>query len=137
MQRTFSMLKPDAVRRGLVGEVVARIERKGLRIAALKMIQMPQEKAEALYEEHKGKPFYDNLMSFIMSGPVVVMVIEGDDVIGHVRNIMGATDPAKATPGSIRGDYATFITHNIIHGCDSLEKAEREIGIFFNDNEIC
>ena len=110
MERTFSMLKPDTVRRGLVGEVIGRIERKGLRIVAMKMITITHEQAEQLYAEHKGKDFYQRLVDFITSGAVVVMVIEGENVISNMRNIMGATDPLKAQPGSIRGDLATYIT---------------------------
>ncbi len=137
MQRTFAMLKPDAVERGLIGKVIGRIERKGLRIAGMKMLHMTMEQARLLYGEHEGKEFYTRLIEFTTSGRVVVLVLEGDDVIRHVRNLMGATDPAEARPGSIRGDFASVITRNIIHGCDTPEKAEREISIFFNQDEIC
>ncbi len=136
MERTFVMLKPDAVERGLVGEIIGRIERKGLRIAAMKMIAVSSDRAEKLYAEHKGKDFYDRLMDFITSGRVVVMVVEGDAAITHVRNLMGATNPKDAMPGTIRGDFVTHVTRNTIHGCDSAEKAEREISLFFKPDEI-
>lgn len=136
MERTFVMLKPDAVARGLVGEIISRIERKGLQVAGMKLIKMTRTQAETLYAEHKGKDFYDTLIDFITSGRVIVLVVKGDNVITHIRNLMGTTDPAQATPGSIRGDFATNVTRNIIHGCDSPEKAEREIKIFFNEDEI-
>lgn len=136
MERTFVMLKPDAVARGLVGEIISRIERKGLQVAGMKLIKMTRTQAETLYAEHKGKDFYDTLIDFITSGRVIVLVVKGDNVITHIRNLMGTTDPAQAPPGSIRGDFATNVTRNIIHGCDSPEKAEREIKIFFNEDEI-
>ena len=136
MERTFVMLKPDAVERGLVGTVISRLERKGLQLAGMKLIKMSRSQAERLYAEHKGKDFYDKLIDFTTSGKVVVIVVKGENVIAHIRNLMGSTDPAQATPGSIRGDFATNVTRNIIHSCDSPEKAEREIGIFFSEEEI-
>lgn len=131
MQRTLVLAKPDAVRRGLVGEIVSRIERKGLRISAMRMIDVDKALAEQHYAEHRDKPFFSDLVSFITSGPVVAMVVEGRDAVAVVRNLMGATDPAKAAPGTIRGDFAIEITENLVHGSDSPESAERECKLFF------
>ena len=134
LERTYAMVKPDGVKRGLVGEVVSRIEKKGYKIVSMKLMQIPKETAEEHYGEHKGKPFFDGLVSFITSGPVVAMVVEGEGAILGWRTMMGATNPADATPGSIRGDYASTIDENVVHGSDAPETAEREIGIFFGDN---
>lgn len=136
MERTFAMVKPDGVQRGLVGEVVGRFEKKGLKITALKLMQIMPELAEKHYAEHKGKPFFDGLVSFITSGPVVAMVLEGENVIAIVRTMMGATNPADSALGTIRGDFGMTIDKNIIHGSDSSESAVREIGVFFEANEI-
>lgn len=130
-QQTFIMVKPDGVRRRLVGEVVGRIERKGYEIEAMKLFTIDRALAEKHYGEHSEKPFFGELVSFITSGPVVAMIVKGPDAIKGMRTIMGATDPMDAAPGSIRGDLAAFITENIVHGSDSPESAEREIGLFF------
>ncbi|MCX7765652.1 MAG: nucleoside-diphosphate kinase [Candidatus Sumerlaeia bacterium] len=136
MEQTFIMLKPDAVTRGLVGEIIQRLERKGLQIIALKLIKMNRVQAEQLYAEHKGKEFYERLLNFVTDKPVVVMVVRGKNAIQNVRNLMGATEPAQAQPGSIRGDLATSMPDNLIHGTDSPAKAEREIKIFFTEGEL-
>jgi nucleoside-diphosphate kinase len=136
-ERTFLMVKPDGVQRSLVGNVVSRMEKKGLKLTAMKMIQITPELAARHYGEHKEKPFYNGLIEFITSGPVVAMVWEGDDVIEIARTLIGATDPRKAAPGSVRGDLAVFMGKNIVHGSDSPESAQREIGLFFKDDELC
>ncbi|MCA9838599.1 MAG: nucleoside-diphosphate kinase [Trueperaceae bacterium] len=131
IERTYAMIKPDGVARGLVGEVVSRIERKGYKIVAMKLMQISRETAEKHYGEHNGKPFFEGLVSFITSGPVVAMVLEGEKAISGWRTMMGSTNPADATPGSIRGDYASTIDENVAHGSDAPETAAREISIFF------
>lgn len=131
IERTFAMIKPDGVRRRLVGEIIARIEKKGLSIVALKQLEISRELAERHYGEHKGKPFFEGLVSFITSGPAVAMVLEGENAIGEWRKMMGATNPKDAAPGTIRGDYATIIDENVVHGSDGPETAAREIGLFF------
>ena len=136
MNRTFAMVKPDGVQKGLVGEIISRFEKKGLKIVALKIIKITPELAEKHYSEHKGKPFFADLVNFITSGPVAAMVLEGENVIPTVRTMMGATNPQDAAPGTIRGDYALTVDENIIHGSDSPESAMREIGIFFKEEEI-
>ncbi len=136
-EQTFLMVKPDGVQRGLVGNVVSRLEQKGLKLVAMKMMQINPELAAEHYGEHKGKPFYDGLIDFITSAPVVAMIWEGDDAVDMVRTLIGATDPRKAAPGTIRGDLAVFMGKNIVHGSDSLESAEREMNLFFKDEEIC
>lgn len=135
-ERTFVMVKPDGVQRGLVGEVISRLEKKGLKPVAVKMIRMAPSLAEQHYGEHKGKPFYDALVSFITSGPVVAMIWEGDNAIEITRTLMGSTDPKKALPGTIRGDLAVYTGKNIVHGSDSKESADREINLFFREEEI-
>lgn len=130
------MVKPDGVKRGLVGEVITRLERKGFKLVALKLMQIPRETAERHYGEHKGKPFFDGLVSFITSGPVAAMVVEGENAIAEWRKMMGATNPKDATPGTIRGDYASTIDENVVHGSDAPATAEREIGIFFGDDDL-
>ncbi|MEU1074789.1 MULTISPECIES: nucleoside-diphosphate kinase [unclassified Streptomyces] len=131
-QRTLVILKPDAVRRGLIGEIIGRIERKaGWTIPAMELRTLDQETLEQHYGEHKGKPFYEPLMGFMASGPVVVLVVEGERVIEGVRGLAGPTDPIAATPGSIRGDFGTIVRENLIHASDSEESAERELKIFF------
>lgn len=136
MALTFVMVKPDGVRRGLVGEVVRRFEAKGLRIRALKMITVSPELAQKHYEEHREKPFYPDLVRFITSGPSVPMVLEGPEAVGVARALMGATDPVKAAPGTIRGDLGLELTENIVHGSDSAEASEREIALYFRSEEI-
>ena len=136
MNRTFAMVKPDGVQKGLVGEIISRFEKKGLKMVALKMMKITPELAEKHYSEHKGKPFFADLVNFITSGPVAPMVLEGENVISTVRAMMGATNPQDATPGTIRGDFALTIDENIIHGSDSPESAMREIGLFFKEEEI-
>jgi len=135
-ERTFVMIKPDAVKRGLIGEIIARFERKGFRIKALKMKWLTREEAEKLYEVHRGKPFFEELVNFITSGPVVAMILEGPSAIEVVRLMIGATDGRKAAPGTIRGDYALDIGANVIHASDSRESFEREYKVFFTDEEI-
>jgi nucleoside-diphosphate kinase len=131
MDRTFVMIKPDAVARGLVGEIISRIEHKGLKVAQMKMMTLTRELAEENYAEHRDKPFYGDLVDYVMQGPVVVMVLEGEQAVPVARTLIGATHPAEAAPGTIRGDFGLLITENIVHGSDSTESAEREIGIFF------
>jgi nucleoside-diphosphate kinase len=131
VQQTFIMVKPDGVRRGLIGEVISRIEAKGYRIREMKLFTIDRELAREHYAEHSEKPFFGELVSFITGGPVVAMMVEGDDAVAGMRQIMGATDPRDAAPGSIRGDLATLITENIVHGSDSVESAERELKLFF------
>ncbi|MFG2994391.1 nucleoside-diphosphate kinase [Streptomyces sp. NPDC048257] len=131
-QRTLVLLKPDAVRRGLVGEIIGRIERKaGWTIPALELRTLDQETLEAHYGEHKGKPFYEPLMGFMAGGPIVALVVEGERVIEGVRQLAGPTDPIAAAPGSIRGDFGTITRENLIHASDSEESAERELKLFF------
>ncbi|MFD5409967.1 nucleoside-diphosphate kinase [Streptomyces nojiriensis] len=131
-QRTLVLLKPDAVRRGLVGEIIGRFERKaGWTIPALELRTLDQETLEAHYGEHKGKPFYEPLMGFMASGPIVALVVEGERVIEGVRQLAGPTDPIAAAPGSIRGDFGTITRENLIHASDSEESAERELKLFF------
>lgn len=131
LEQTFAMVKPDGVKRRLVGEVVSRLERKGFNIVQMKQMQIPREMAERHYGEHKGKPFFEGLVNFITSGPVVAMIVEGENAIAEWRKMMGATNPADAAPGTIRADFASTIDENVAHGSDAPETAEREIGIFF------
>jgi len=136
MQRTLVIIKPDAVERGLIGEIIARFEKKGFRIRGLKMIRLNRELAEKLYDIHRGKPFFEELIKFIMSGPIVAMILEGSSAIEVVRNMIGPTDGRKAPPGTIRGDYSLDIKMNIIHAADSLERAKYEISLLFKEDEI-
>jgi nucleoside-diphosphate kinase len=136
MEKTFLMVKPDGVQRHLVGEIVGRFERKGFQLVGAKLMTIPVELAEKHYGEHKGKPFYDSLVQFITSGPVFAMVWQGENVIELSRKIMGKTNPKDAEPGTIRGDYTMVVSNNIIHGSDSPESAEREISLFFQENEL-
>ena len=131
VEQTLILVKPDGVERGLVGEVVGRIERKGYVLRALELRTITAELAEAHYGEHVGKPFFDELVEFITSGPLVAMCVEGEEAIVGMRTLMGATNPIEATPGSIRGDFATIIGNNIVHGSDSPDSAGRELEIFF------
>jgi nucleoside-diphosphate kinase len=130
-QSTLVIVKPDAVRRGLIGEVLSRIERKGLRIEELRLMRIDRDLAERHYAEHTEKPFFGELVEFITSGPVVVAKVTGREAIAALRTIMGATDPAKSPPGTIRGDLGTVVTENLIHGSDSPESADRELSLFF------
>jgi nucleoside-diphosphate kinase len=136
MERTYLMVKPDGVQRGLCGEIVSRFEKKGLKLIAMKLMIIPKETAENHYGEHKGKKFYDSLISYITSGPVLAMVWEGENAVSICRNMMGKTNPAESAPGTIRGDYGMVTGLNIIHGSDSVESAEREIKIFFKPEEL-
>ncbi|MBU8907244.1 nucleoside-diphosphate kinase [Desertibacillus haloalkaliphilus] len=136
MEKTFLMIKPDGVQRNLVGEIVSRFEKKGFTLVGAKMITISNELAEKHYAEHKERPFFGELVDFITSGPVFAMVWEGENVISTARTMMGATNPAEAAPGTIRGDYGVQVAMNVIHGSDSPESAEREIGIFFNQEEL-
>ena len=129
--KTFFMIKPDGVQRNLVGEIISRIEAKGFTITKIKMMTISKELAEQHYGEHKDKPFFSDLVSFIISGPVVAMQVEGENVVLQIRNLMGATNPSESTPGSIRGDLATELDKNVVHGSDSDESAERELSLFF------
>jgi nucleoside-diphosphate kinase len=131
MERTLILVKPDAFARNLSGEIIARFERKGLRLAALKQMTMTTDLAERHYAEHAEKPFFGELVSFITSGPLVAMVLEGDRAIEAARQVIGATDPLKASPGSIRGDFAIEVGQNMVHGSDAPESAAREVGLFF------
>lgn len=135
-ERTFVLLKPDAVQRALVGEIVGRFEGRGLKIVAMKVVRVSRSLGETYYAEHKGKSFFEPLMSYITAGPVVAMVLEGDGAVAAVRRMMGKTNSAEAEPGTIRGDLALTIGRNLIHGSDSLESAKREIPLFFKPDEI-
>lgn len=136
MERTLSIIKPDGVQRGLVGNIVQRFEAAGIRIAAMKRVSLTKKEAEAFYAVHKERPFFDSLTSYMCSGPVVVMVLEGPDVIQRNRDIMGATNPAQAAPGTIRKDYGLDVEKNTVHGSDAPETAAREIAFFFSELEL-
>jgi len=136
MERTYLMVKPDGVQRSLVGEIVSRFEKRGFKLAGLKMLRISRALAEKHYGEHRDKPFFTPLVDYITSGPVVAMVIEGKDAVSAARDMMGATNPLKAAPGTIRGSYGIDIGRNIIHGSDSPESAAREIGLFFKEDEL-
>ena len=136
MERTLVLVKPDGVARGLIGEILGRFERKGLKVAALRMLRFDEELINRHYAEHIGKSFFEGLKSFIMSGPVVAMVIEGDLAISVVRAMMGATKFFEAAPGTIRGDFAFSVTENLVHGSDSPESAAREIPLFFTPDQL-
>lgn len=131
IEKTYSMLKPDAVRNRHVGEIITRIERAGLTIERMELGMVTPELAAANYAEHEGKPFYEGLIAYITSGPVVKMVVSGEGAVAKMRTLMGATNPANAAPGTIRGDFGLVMDENVIHGSDSVESAEREIGVFF------
>ncbi|MGB3399215.1 MAG: nucleoside-diphosphate kinase [Candidatus Deferrimicrobiaceae bacterium] len=135
-QRTLSIIKPDGVGKGLVGEVIRRFEKEGIRIVAMRMFRLTRREAEGFYAVHRERPFFGSLTEFISSGPVVVMVLEGDDVIARNRALMGATDPKKADKGTIRADFAHNVEQNIVHGSDAPETAETEIRYFFSDLEL-
>jgi nucleoside-diphosphate kinase len=136
MERTLVLIKPDAIQRGLTGEIISRLERRGLRIVAMKMMRLDQSLAHRHYAEHREKPFFPSLVQFITSAPLIACVMEGPHAIEVVRQTMGATDPKKAAPGTIRGDLGLDITHNLVHGSDSPQTAQREIALFFQEDEI-
>ena len=131
IQKTYTMIKPDGVRNGHIGEIVNRFERAGLTIEQMRLEMVTPEQAKANYAEHEGKPFYDGLIAYVTSGPVVKMVVSGEGAVAKVRKLMGATNPADAAPGTIRGDFGLTMDENVIHGSDSTESAAREIGVFF------
>jgi nucleoside-diphosphate kinase len=136
IERTLILCKPDAVSRGLIGEIVSRIERRGYIISAMRLMQLDGERAREHYREHKGKGFFDDLVGFITRGPLVAMAVEGEGAIEGCRQLIGATNPLAASPGSIRGDLAQSIGRNLVHGSDSTASAARELKIFFNDNDF-
>ncbi|MBB5212135.1 nucleoside-diphosphate kinase [Microbulbifer hydrolyticus] len=136
-ERTLSIIKPDAVAKNVIGEIESRFEKAGLRIVAMKMVQLSQEKAEGFYAEHKERPFFKDLVEFMTSGPVVVQVLEGENAILANRDLMGATNPKEADAGTIRADFADSIDANAVHGSDSAASAEREVSYFFSAEEIC
>ena len=137
IQRTFSIIKPDAVARNVIGEIVARFEKSGLKVVASKMVQLSEKEAGGFYSEHKERPFFKDLVSFMTSGPVVLQVLEGENAIAKNRDLMGATNPKEAEPGTIRADFAVSIDENAVHGSDSEVSAEREISYFFSNVELC
>ncbi len=136
IETTLVLVKPDGVRRGLAGEVVARFERRGYDLRGARLLKIPRALAAEHYAEHKGKPFYADLVSFITSGPVLVLAVRGENAIAGVRALMGATDPADSLPGTIRGDLATELSENVVHGSDSRASAKRELGLFFPDGLV-
>ena len=136
MDRTLVLVKPDGVQRGLIGEIISRLERRGLKIVGMKLMQVSGELANRHYGEHEGKPFFAGLVGFITSGPIVAMAIEGNNVVGLVRTTVGATNPADSAPGTIRGDLGVDIGRNLIHGSDSDESAKRELSLFFTEGEL-
>ncbi|MFA9556147.1 nucleoside-diphosphate kinase [Evansella sp. AB-rgal1] len=136
MEQTFLMVKPDGVQRNIIGEIVSRFEKKGFTLVGAKMLSISKELAETHYGEHRDKPFFGELVGFITSSPVFAMVWEGENVIAEARKMMGKTNPTEAAPGTIRGDFGVKMSMNIIHGSDSTESAEREINLFFNEEEI-
>jgi nucleoside-diphosphate kinase len=135
MERTLVLVKPDAVRRGLSGEIIARLERRGLVLRGAKLVQVDEELADAHYAEHRGKDFFAGLVSFITSGPTLALVVEGESAVAAVRSTMGATDPARSAPGTIRGDLGLSMPDNLVHGSDSLESAARELALWFHEDE--
>ena len=137
LERTLSIVKPDGVARNVIGDVYHRFERAGLRIVAVRMLHLSTAQAEAFYEVHRERPFYKDLVRYMTSGPIIAQVLEGDNAIARHRDIMGATDPKKAAPGSIRADLAQSIEANVVHGSDAADTAAREIGFFFSGTEIC
>lgn len=137
VEQTLSIIKPDAVGKNHIGNIMSRFEKAGLRIIGAKMMHLSKEQAQAFYAVHSARPFYNDLVSFMITGPVVVMVLEGDNAIAKNRDIMGATDPKKAAPGSIRADLASSIDENCVHGSDGTDTAKTEISFFFKPNEIC
>ena len=136
MERTLVLIKPDAMQRGLAGEIVGRLERRGLRIAALRLFQLDESLARRHYAEHEGKPFFDSLIAYIIACPIIAAVFEGTDAVQVVRSTMGATNPANAAPGTIRGDLGLETGRNLVHGSDSAAAAEREVALFFGDGGL-
>jgi len=136
MERSLVLIKPDAIQRGLAGEIISRMERKGLKIVAMKMLNMDKNLAQRHYAIHKGKAFFDDLVNFITSSPVIAIIFQGKNAVEIIRQMMGETDPAKAYRGTIRGDFGIDIGHNLVHGSDSLENASKEISLFFSAEEI-
>jgi nucleoside-diphosphate kinase len=137
VERTLSIVKPDGVRKNVIGEVYRRFEQSGLKIVAARMMKLSQAQAEGFYAVHRERPFFRDLVAYMTSGPVIVQVLEGDNAVAKHRDIMGATDPKKAAPGTIRADLAESIEQNVVHGSDSLENAAREIAYFFAETELC
>lgn len=136
MERSLVLVKPDAMRRGLAGVIISRLEQRGLKVVALKMLRMDRALAERHYAVHKDKAFFNDLINYITSGPIIAMVFEGERAIEAIRQAMGATDPLKAAPGSIRGDFGLDMQENLVHGSDSVENAEKEISLFFSPQEL-
>ena len=136
-EKTLSIIKPDATSRNLIGEIISRFEKNGLKVVAAKMVQLSRDQAGGFYAEHEGKPFFDNLIDYMTSAPVLVQVLEGENAVTLNRSLMGATNPQEAEPGTIRADFAESIDANAVHGSDSLQSAEREIAYFFASEEIC
>jgi nucleoside-diphosphate kinase len=137
IERTFSIIKPDAVGKNVTGEIISRFEKNGLQVVASKMLHLSKEQAQGFYAVHKERPFYNDLVEFMISGPVVVQVLEGENAISKNRELMGATNPAEAAPGTIRADFATTVDENAVHGSDAPETAAEEIKYFFSDDELC
>jgi nucleoside-diphosphate kinase len=137
IERTFSIIKPDAVAKNVIGEIYSRFEKNGLKIIAAKMVHLTQAQAEGFYAVHKERPFFKDLVSFMISGPVMMQVLEGENAVLKNREIMGATNPKDAAPGTIRADFANSIDENAVHGSDAAETAKEEIAFFFSDNELC
>jgi nucleoside-diphosphate kinase len=137
IERTFSIIKPDAVAKNVIGEIYSRFEKNGLKIVAAKMLHLTQAQAEGFYAVHKERPFFKDLVSFMISGPVIMQVLEGENAIAKHRDIMGATNPKDAAPGTIRADFANSIDENAVHGSDGPDTAKEEIAFFFSDNELC
>lgn len=137
IERTFVAIKPDAVQRGLIGQIITRFEQRGYKLIGMKLIAVSEELAAQHYAEHVGKPFYPSLIKYITSNPIVAMVVQGYDAVSGVRQMLGATNPANADVGTIRADFGQLMSFNVVHGSDSVESAEREIGIYFKDEEIC
>jgi nucleoside-diphosphate kinase len=137
IEQTFSIIKPDAVAKNVIGEIVSRFEKNGLKIVASRMLHLSKEQAEGFYAVHKERPFYNDLVSFMLSGPVVVQVLEGENAISKNRELMGATNPAEAAPGTIRADFATTVDENAVHGSDAPETAAEEIKFFFGEDGLC
>jgi nucleoside-diphosphate kinase len=137
IERTFSIIKPDAVGKNVTGEIISRFEKNGLQVIASKMLHLSKEQAQGFYAVHKERPFYNDLVEFMISGPVVVQVLEGENAISKNRELMGATNPAEAAPGTIRADFATTVDENAVHGSDAPETAAVEIKYFFSDDELC
>lgn len=137
VERTLSIVKPDAVARNIIGEIYSRFEKNGLAIVAARMMRLSESDAQGFYAEHEGKPFYDDLVAYMTSGPVIVQVLEGEGAIARNRELMGATNPAQAAPGTIRADFAESLEANAVHGSDSPASAEREIAYFFQPEDIC